>query len=234
MMCTKFLLFLMLILAFQAWEQKSPAEELLDQSIRYHDPKNNWPKFSDSLIINQEVPGKTMRNTRMFIDQKESLFSHAQYRNDTLFTRIVRNGECTYQMNQINLRIENAEKLGLTCDRSKILRNYYTFLYGLPMKLKDPGTILDPEVTHGTFNDQEVDILKVNYDPSVGKDTWYFYFSPENHALVGYRFYHDESKNDGEYILLNGEKVIGEIKIPARRTWYVNSDDRLLGTDFLQ
>ena len=222
------------LLTHHAWGQKSPAQLLLDKSIHYHDPKNNWPRFADSLFVVQESPGKAVRNTRMYINQKKSLFSHSQYRNDTLFTRIISDNECSYRMNEVDISVPEAEKLNLTCDRSKMLRNYYTFLYGLPMKLNDPGTLIDPEVTQGKFNRQEADILKVHYDPSVGKDTWYFYFARENHALIGYRFYHDETKNDGEYIELEGERLIQGIKIPAIRTWFVNKDDRLLGKDILQ
>jgi len=51
--------------------------------------------------------------------------------------------------------------------------------------------------------------------------------------MIGYRFYHDESANDGEYILLEGETTDGSVRLPKRRTWYTHKDDRLLGTDVL-
>lgn len=217
----------------QAQAQRSPAELLLDESIQYHDPNGQWLKFADSLIIDQEVPGKPTRTTRMYLDIRKSKFSHSQLRHDTLFTQTVKNEDCSYRMNHLPITATVAENLNLTCARSLMLRNYYTYLYGLPMKLKDPGTIILPDVERGKFNKQDVDVLKVNYDPSVGKDTWYFYFATDTHALIGYRFYHDETKNDGEYIILEDEIVKHGIKIPAKRTWYVNNDNRLLGTDLL-
>jgi len=67
----------------------------------------------------------------------------------------------------------------------------------------------------------------------VGKDIWYFYFDKKTVALIGYRFYHDESKNDGEYITLDGEEIIQGIRIPKNRKWYYNKDDKFLGADFL-
>jgi len=51
--------------------------------------------------------------------------------------------------------------------------------------------------------------------------------------LRGYRFYHDESVNDGEYITIEGEELIEEIRYPKTRKWYVNKNDEYLGADEL-
>ena len=48
-----------------------------------------------------------------------------------------------------------------------------------------------------------------------------------------YQFYHDESKNDGEYILLSEEMLVKDIKMPKVRAWYYNKDNTYLGTDDL-
>ena len=61
-------------------------------------------------------------------------------------------------------------------NRGSMMKDYYTYLYGLPMKLKDPGTIVDPKVTKKRFKGKRYLVLKVSYDQEVGKDTWYFYF----------------------------------------------------------
>ena len=102
------------------------------------------------------------------------------------------------------------------------------------MKLRDKGTKIQEKVTTTAFQGQEVLSMKVTYDEEVGADIWYFYFHPMTYALVGYRFYHDETANDGEYIPLEGEEIINGIRFPKTRTWYVNKDDRLLGTDILE
>jgi hypothetical protein len=57
------------------------------------------------------------------------------------------------------------------------MRNYYTFLYGLPMKLTDPGTIIDPVVVKKEFMGKEYLVLKSNMKGS--KRFWYFYFDPK-------------------------------------------------------
>ncbi len=101
------------------------------------------------------------------------------------------------------------------------------------MKLKDPGTIIFPKTERKSFKGKEYLVLKVTYKKDVGKDTWYFYFNPETYALEVYQFYHDETKNDGEYILLTDESEINGIKMPKNRAWYYNLDDKYLGTDML-
>ena len=113
-------------------------------------------------------------------------------------------------------------------------RNYYSYLYGLPMKLRDPGTHLDPKVEKKNFHGKDYWVLEVRYDPEVGEDLWYFYFNPDTYAMEAYQFYHDVAKNDGEYILLEGEHRLGGMRIPKIRTWYTNKEEKLLGTDTLQ
>ena len=121
----------------------------------------------------------------------------------------------------------------LTCETLERRRDYYAYLWGLPMKLLDPGTVLAPEVVESDFDGRPARRLKVTYEEGVGDDTWYFYFDPESSALVGYRFYHDEAANDGEYILLSGEVAAHGLRLPRARTWFTHAQDELLGTDTL-
>ena len=77
-------------------------------------------------------------------------------------------------------------------------------------------------------------VLQVTYDETVGKETWYFYFNPTSYALEVYQFFKDESKNDGEYILLSEEKLVNGIKMPKIRQWYYNKTNQYLATDTLK
>ena len=128
---------------------------------------------------------------------------------------------------------QEAHDFRLTPERARSMRNYYTYLWGLPMKLRDPGTRISQQATDSRYQKKRVWEVRVTYDESVGKDTWYFYFDQETYALVGYRFYHDETANDGEYITLDEEVAVSSMRIPANRRWFVNADDRFLGEDVL-
>lgn len=61
----------------------------------------------------------------------------------------------------------------------------------------------------------------------------YFYLDPTA-ALVGYRFFHDEAANDGEYIVPEGEVEGAGLRLSKSRAWSVERDDRYLGTDTLE
>ena len=132
-----------------------------------------------------------------------------------------------------------ADSLRLTPYFARRMRNYYSFLYGLPMKLRDEGTIIDPGVNKTTFEGDEVLSLKVTYDEAVGSDNWYIYLNPETYAMEIYQFFKkDENGNQrddsGEYILLTEEMMVNDIKMPKSRAWYYNKDDKYLGTDILK
>lgn len=143
-------------------------------------------------------------------------------------------GDCLLTLNG-NADISDADKAAhnISCERTKMMKDYYTYLYGLPMKLKDPGTIIESRVETKTFKNKEYLRLKVTYTEEVGTDTWYFYFDPTTYAMEIYQFFHNESKNDGEYILLTGQEIISGIKMPKTRAWYYNKNDQYLGTDVL-
>jgi hypothetical protein len=126
---------------------------------------------------------------------------------------------------------EQEESYGLSCEGIARMRDYHGYLVGLPMKLRDPGTRLDPEARRDTFMEKEVITLRVTYDENVGSDVWYFYLDPATHALVGTRFYHDESKNDGEYLTFERETEHEGIRLPKIRKWYYNSSGEYLGED---
>jgi hypothetical protein len=117
-------------------------------------------------------------------------------------------------------------------------KNYYTYLYGLPMKLKDPGTNIDPVIETKSFKEKEYLVLKASYDKEVGTDVWFFYFDPETYAMEIYQFYKTDENGEmlpdsGEYILLTEETLVSGIKMPKVRAWYYNKDDKYLGTDVL-
>ena len=208
--------------------------QLLNKSIAYHDPQGNWVDFKGQLFITMETPNSSHRLSEITIDLPQQYFKLVTKKDNIITEQIINKGSCKLLLNGSETVSEDEiAKHRLTCDRTQTMRNYYTYLYGLPMKLKNPGTLLDRKVYQKTFKGKIYDVLKVTYDEAVGKDTWYFYFDPATYALEVYQFYHDEEKNDGEYIILNGLEEINGIKIPKIRAWYYNKDDKYLGTDTL-
>ena len=226
--------FIFFLITHLATAQELTGLELLDKAIKYHDPNNQWSTFSGTLNVVMNMPDKEDRISVIDIDIPAEAFQLNTTRGDVRYTQHMKNDSCSYTMNgSSDISEEDLQNYRLTCSRTTLMKNYYTYLYGLPMKLKDPGTIIDSVVQEKTFNDKLYKVLRVTYDANVGKDIWYFYFDPQTYAMEVYQFFKNEVKNDGEYILLSGEEVISGVKMPKNRAWYYNSNNGYLATDIL-
>lgn len=230
----KCLYFSLVLFSSFLYGQELTAEALLEKSIAYHDPNGNWNQFKGEFSIAMETPNRPKRVTQITLDFPRQFFQSIITQDGITTQEEWKAGACTHWLNDSkSFTSEEAKKHRLDCKQTTKRRNYYVYLYGLPMKLKDPGTRIDQKVIRKTFKGKTYDCIKVRYDERVGKDTWYFYFDINTHQLRHYQFYHDEIKNDGEYILMSEETVVQGIKMPKVRAWFTNSEDRYLGTDVL-
>ncbi|WP_291965422.1 DUF6503 family protein, partial [Maribacter sp.] len=217
------------------YAQEITGTQLLERAIAYHDPENNWSSFKGKMLIEMESPKNSPRNTVIEMKLPKNYFKTTVKKNNYTIESELDNGKCTLKLNgSTSIFPKIKDSLNISCDRAKMMKNYYTYLYGLPMKLKDKGTIIDNNVIKKTFKGKEYLVLKATYEKEVGNDTWYFYFDPKTYAMEVYQFFHDESKNDGEYILLSEMITVNGIKIPKVRAWYYNKGDVYLATDNLR
>jgi len=214
-------------------EPLSAAEALLARSVGYHDPAGAWSSFQGTLGMEERRPDGSGRTADVTLDVSTGAMVYQTTRDGHQLIKKIGDGRCQASVDGVAPTDSESERYQLACEQMERSRNYYLFLWGLPMKLRDPGTRIEPEVERGNFEGKEVEVIRVTYDPTVGTDTWYFYFDPGSAALVGYRFYHNETENDGEYIVLDGETVVGSMNLPASRSWYVNADGEFLGEDVL-
>ena len=233
------LLLFSFIMSFQLFGQSITGSELLDKSIAYHDPSGNWNSFNGTLNVTMETPDGPKRDSEIHIDIPSEYF-YVKATRDTIITEYeLQKNACSIKLNQNeDLSEATLKEHNLSCDRALLYKNYYTYLYGLPMKLKDPGTFISKKVEKKTFKGKEYLLLMATYDESVGSDVWYFYFDPETFAMEVYQFFkgdpEKEGKDTGEYIMLTEELMVKGIKMPKNRAWYYNKDNKYLGTDMLK
>lgn len=212
-MSPKLLLAAAVALATPAFAQVPSAGTLLEKAIQYHDPNGQWNEFTHELTFLSERPSGPTRNITVAIDNTKGYFKYSE------------------GSDQMEVMLDSCLLVpkGKTCDNVKRTRNYYLYLWGLPMKLKDQGTLLDESVKEEKFNGTDCYVLRVPYE----QDIWYFYLDKKNYALRGYLFYKDESAKKGEIIYLDEEVTIGNMRIPKKRKWITAPDGKLLGTDIL-
>lgn len=229
----KTLLLLVLIISIKGFSQELKGNQLLEKAIQFHDPNGNWNTFKGELFVTMETPKNADRKSKINIDLPNQYFSVLAKRDTIITEFIVDKENCSFSLNgKQDLSADLKKKYSLNCERAELYKNYYTYLYGLPMKLKDDGTIIHQKVEKRQFKGKDYLVLKATYNKEVGKDTWYFYFNPETFAMEVYQFFKD-TKDSGEYILLSGIETINAIKMPKVRVWYYNKDNGYLGTDIL-
>jgi len=221
------------------YAQTLNGEQLLNQAIKHHDPSNKWEHFKGNLNVTMKMPKGKERNSKITINLPEEYFKVIAKRDTVTSTYIMEKGKCIISNND-SIRIANLKEKPKRshCEMTSLYKDYYTYLYGLPMKLKDEGTNLAETVEKKTFKGKTYLVLKVTYNETVGSDVWYFYFNPKTYEMEIYQFFKtDENgkmkKDSGEYILLTEEVEINNIKFPKNRAWYYNKNDSYLGTDYL-
>lgn len=204
----------LIIASLGAIAQSFTASELLQKTIGYHDPQGQWSTFEQQLFFETDMPDGSQRTSQVKIDNTTRSF---EYTNpDRSFG--IKMDSCYH--------ISGEEQ---ACDRIARSRNYYVYLWGLPMKLMDAGTDLDEKVYTETLKDKSYQVLKVTYT----EDVWYYYINPETFAMEAYKFYKDEPNQKGEVIYLEGEMKAQNMKIPTSRAWYRTENEEYLATDRL-
>ena len=220
--------------ATPALAETAPGPALLARTINYHDPDATWMTLTVELRLETGYADGSTRTRLATLDYSSGSYLDRSEKDGRVLEQELRGDECRFFVDGVEeTDAAVLEELGLGCDRAHMMRYYLSYLWGLPMKLHDPGTRVADEVSATVFQGQNVLDLMVTYDPGVGSDVWHMYIDPETGRLVGYAFYKTVAEEHGEYIVLEDEIIIGTARIPARRHWYRVPGDEFLGTDTL-
>jgi hypothetical protein len=207
---------------------------IIDKSISAHDPNSYWPRLHQRFSMSIKRDGQANRYFSVLINNAENVFEYALQKGDSVIVQGVKRGQYYSGINgKTDLNDEAKEKYQLTNERTQYLKEVYEYLYGVPMKLKDPGTTIDPAMTEETFNGQQCWVIRVTYDPSMEGETWYFYINQDTYLLAGYRFYFDETKGVGEFIYIDGYDEVNGLKLAKTKKWHWNKDSAHFRTDEL-
>jgi len=190
------------------------AEEILLRSIKSHDPHDNWKNLQKQFFFTLTRVDR-VDSTTIALNNTNQIFTHTS-------------NHMTFKMKQ---NVCDSSVTKINCERQKWLKDYYSYLWGLPMRLKHDLNLLDKKVDTVNFNNTKTMRLKINYK----KDVWYYFISLNNFELVGVEFYFDKEEKKGERILFEVNKIINEIKIPNSRVWYnlENNDENFLAKELL-
>ena len=222
-------------MALCAYAQNPSGQEVIDAAIKYHDPKGKWGELA--LTINRttsaEVDGKTVENSAVLrIDNLNNTYAGRAKYDDIPYLHVV-NADTCYGILENPVYAEGYDiREGLLgCETAKKMHNFFTYMLGVPMKLKDPGTNVSEKVDVKEMGDLSCYEVKVTYDPAVGKDIWLFYFNQENYQLVAAQFYKDEATKEGELIFYKDWDKVKKVKLPQTLIWEIMPGRSFLATD---
>lgn len=228
------ILLVLLLSAGMGYSQPPTGPDLLQKSIQYHDPKGQWSSAQVDLFLEQRLSDDIPVSQQVQIDLPNEHFSLLWKKGAESRYRALTAGICKHKLNGSSEVSEaEAKQYKLDCKTTARYKDYYIYLYGLPMKLTDPGTQVRDSVYQRDFYGKESWVLTIEYEPEVGEHIWEIYLDPSTYAMIGYAFYKDPVSRKGEYILIEGELRYQKMRIPKDRSWYTYPENELLGTDYL-
>lgn len=184
------------------------------KSIEYHDPNDSWSTMKATFVVQDSLPaGRDSRSYEFSLDNSQS--------------------KMVYKINGLHYIVWNDSvqvfEGEIEKERALRMRNYHSYLWGLPMKLMDSGTVIEDSVQMEIIDGVSYHVVRVPYE----KDIWYFFLELETYRMAAYKFYQDEPNQKGEVIYLEDEVEYHGMKIPANRSWYRTETPEFLGTDQL-
>lgn len=194
-------------------EPKS-AKEIIDKSIAFHDQHHQWKDLNaefkfDSRFTIATFPIETLEisiniptNEFQYVNSKRNI--NVKYSNDTCFS----------------------PSCDGTCKAYSWTKGFYPYIWGLPMKLTDPGYSPEKEWQESNFNNSKCYAVDMHYE----NENFTFYFDQVSYQLKGFKFIKNEDSSHGEIVKLNNLYTFEGIQFPAHRTW-LKLDSSLIGTN---
>ncbi len=168
---------------------------MLERSIAYHDSDGRFATSAIAIELSESRPDGGIRKTSIVIDNGSGRFEMRRVVDDgrEVYIRVDGDDVKVSLDGSTTFSEEEAEQYRLAPEQAKRTRNYYIYLYGLPMKLLDPGTRLDPKPREKDYQGHAVYELKVTYDEEV-------FIHPTAKAEVRevYRWYYNQSPSAAE------------------------------------
>jgi len=113
------------------------ATEIIDKSIKYHDPDGVLAKEQFTLKLLETRPNGTDRTTKVFINQSKQIFSIKSVRNGQLVTMQREDNLDSFTIDeQTELSPEQIKEYKLTSERLQFMVNYYRYLWMSPLILR--------------------------------------------------------------------------------------------------
>lgn len=209
-------------------------EDSLTDFIKKADPEGLFEQTTFNLRIQEPRIQTPERFSEVLFNYETGAFVLNRKREDkTVSYSINEKGNPEIALDGCK-RVSDADKLkyGLDPDRNRNYRNYYQYLYGLPMILQDKGKFSFVSSSETVFKDQKAMEYTFQLTTPIFSSIWKTTFL-QNGTLTKLDFYNMVNPNEGEYIIFDGTYQNESITIPRFRHWYSKKENEYLGSDII-
>ena len=230
--------FLLLMVCCQ---QEKPREkpipspsELVAKTIAYHDSSGNLYQKPLCFTIEHIAAKGSAGKSKIIMDYSAGNFYQktSGANNEIVIERYIGEDSLGALLNgKADFTVEEAKKYSLDSAGIQYMGNYYRYLLRLPYSLQDSQVVLGDTINHQAFKGQDCYWLKVNYDTSIQREKWFYFFDPKTYRLLGGMYYYTDPDTDGGYSLFEGEVSANQIKFPQQQDWKYHKNDAFFGGD---
>jgi len=206
--------------------------EILEKSIKVHDPKHKWNTSNFVIRVQEPRIGNPVRYSIIKMNNKDKSFELKRNRDEFISTHIVTNDTAkTFLNGKIETDTTLIKKYRLEPRRNKRYQRFYHVLLGLPMSLPTEISEIN-SVTTTFFNKEDCYKISVTLNEPLFSKHWNIFFSKENDRILGVEMIFPENPNKGERLVFEEKCIIDEMMLPRIRHWK-ELDDTYSGSDIL-
>ena len=217
-------------------EKEYSGEELLEKSIKKHDPKNQWNSAEFTLRIQEPRLQNPERFSLIYMNNQNNAFKLLRNRGEKIASYgINHKGIITVLLE--NKSIEDSDSLTikkymLQPERVKIYQNSYQTMLGLPMSLNQDLISKIGAVSKTTFDGRDAYKINIDLKRKVFSKYWNVYLSSTNFTLLGIDLVNPNDAEKGERLYFDKSIQIGDVSIPRMKHWY-DLKGEYLGSDVI-
>ncbi len=220
-------------MCIHSYSQDNTGSYYISESQDYHDFNKHLFQKAYIFTLEETRPEKSSRWTILNFDPHQEYYYIKRTEEDLIKEYIFNKDSISIFLNGNTVHDSSLiAKHKLTPERAMLLKDYYIYLWYLPMNLNGPEAEIQNKIIKKNYGSEKLVEVSVNYPNSENNHSWFFYFHPQKYQLRRSMFYKSEYA-DGEYIVYEGEYQFDGIRIPALRKWYTNAEDKFLGEDKL-
>lgn len=121
--------FLALLLLGSCQQQPSVDSEMLEKTLAYHDPENNWPELKTRLYLSSADTAGQENTFEIELDNSTGYFAHISRQDGKEAVKGFADGKEFYLLDgKGDISAEDREKYGLTPEDLKWVHSFYGYL----------------------------------------------------------------------------------------------------------